>query len=111
MTPEDRAAITTLYADYTENEHCKIYRNEEFIYREYTIMQPLQRSYAITEDRIENMLIKGSLSGVYDEGKVAELENYLAHRGGGCHCEANLGRKRHHHYSRSGVNGRCGTSS
>lgn len=75
ITPEDRAAITTLYADYTENEHCKIYRNEEFIYREYTIMQPLQRSYAITEDRIENMLIKGSLSGVYDEGKVAELEN------------------------------------
>ena len=38
-------------------------------------MQPLQRSYAITEDRIQRMLSAGSLSGLYDEGKVNELEN------------------------------------
>ena len=49
-----------------ENEYCKIYKNEEFIYREYTVMQPLQRSYAITGDRIEAMLSKGSLSSLYD---------------------------------------------
>ena len=40
-------------------------------------MQPLQRSYAITEERIEQMLTKGSLSFIYDEGKVFELENKL----------------------------------
>ena len=51
------------------------YRNEEFIYREYTVMQPLQRSYAITEERIEAMLSKGSLSSLYDQSKVDELEN------------------------------------
>lgn len=74
ITPEDRSSITRLYADFKENEFCKIYKNEEFIYREYVVMQPLQRSYAITEERIENMLSKGSLSNLYDEAKVNELE-------------------------------------
>lgn len=71
----NRTQITKLYADFAENEYCKIYKNEEFIYREYTVMQPLQRSYAITEDRIEAMLSKGSLSSLYDQAKVDELEN------------------------------------
>ena len=75
ISPEDRAAITKLYADFRTGEFCKIYRNEEFMYREYTVMQPLQRSYAITPERIEAMLSKGSLSGLYDAAKVDELEN------------------------------------
>lgn len=75
ISPEDRTAITKLYADFVENEYCKIYKNEEFIYREYVVMQPLQRSYAITADRIEAMLAKGSLSSLYDQAKVDELEN------------------------------------
>lgn len=75
ISPEDRSAVTKLYADFAENEYCKIYRNEEFIYREYTVMQPLQRSYAITEERMEAMLSKGALSSLYDQAKVDELEN------------------------------------
>lgn len=75
ITSADRAAITKLYANFEEGEFCKIYKNEEFIYREYTVMQPLQRSYGITEERIEGMLSKGSLSSLYDEAKVNELEN------------------------------------
>lgn len=75
ISPEDRSTITKLYANFEETEVCKIYKNEEFIYREYTVMQPLQRSYAITRERIAAMLSKGSLSVLYDEAKVAELEN------------------------------------
>lgn len=75
ISPENRTEITKLYADFAENEYCKIYKNEEFIYREYTVMQPLQRSYAITGERIEVMLSKGSLSSLYDQAKVDELEN------------------------------------
>lgn len=75
ISPENRSAITKLYADFAENEYCKIYKNEEFIYREYTVMQPLQRSYAITKERIEAMLSKGALSALYDPAKVDELEN------------------------------------
>lgn len=74
ISQEDRTAITRLYADFVENEFCKIYPNEEFIYREYVVMQPLQRSYTITEGRIEAMLAKGSLSSLYDQVKVDELE-------------------------------------
>ena len=53
ITLEDRTQITKLYADFKENELCKIYNNEEFMYREYTVMQPMQRSYAITEDKLK----------------------------------------------------------
>lgn len=49
LTPEDRKKITELYVNFENNEFVKIYDNSEFIYREYTVMQPLQRSYAITE--------------------------------------------------------------
>lgn len=77
IKPEDRKKIAHLYADFVENKYCKIYKNEEFLYKEYTVMQPLQRSYAITEERIEQMLTKGSLSSIYDEGKVFEFENKL----------------------------------
>lgn len=75
ITPEDRVEITRLYADFKENEHCQIYDNTEFIYREYAVMQPLQRSYGITEDRINAMLASGALSSLYDEAKVSQLEN------------------------------------
>lgn len=75
ITPEDRSAITKLYAEFKETDCSKIYKNEEFMYREYVVMQPLQRSYAITGDRIATMLAKGSLLGLYDEARVNELEN------------------------------------
>ena len=75
IRPEDRASITKLYTDFQPNEVCKIYNNDEFKYREYTVMQPLQRSYGITEERIQAMLSKGALSALYDESKVYELEN------------------------------------
>ena len=75
ISPEDRTELTKLYADFTPNEYCQIYDNTEFIYREYAVMQPLQRSYGITEDRINSMLSNGALSALYDEAKVEELEN------------------------------------
>lgn len=75
FSPEDRKKITELYTNFEENELCQIYDNEDFMYREYTVMQPLQRSYGITEERIEKMLSNGALSSLYDEAKVFEWEN------------------------------------
>ena len=77
ISPDDRATITKLYAAFKESEFCKIYDNNEFIYREYSVMQPLQRSYGITEERIQAMLNKGSLSTLYDSLKVEELESMV----------------------------------
>lgn len=74
FSPEDRAEITRVYADFAETEISKIYDNTEFIYREYTVMQPLQRSYGFTEERIENMLQAGALKSLWDDAKVADLE-------------------------------------
>lgn len=75
LLPEDRAKITKLYADFKENELCQIHDYTDFLYREYTVMQPLQRSYAITKERIDNMINIGALNYLYDESKVYELEN------------------------------------
>ena len=75
FSKEDRAVITKLYSDFKENDLVQIYDNTEFIYREYTIMQPLQRSYSITNDSIDRMIEKGSLSMIYDESKVIEWSN------------------------------------
>lgn len=74
LRKEDRVAITKLYADFKENELCKIFRNDEFKYREYTVMQPLQRSYAINEERIAELLSSDKLNALYNEAKVLEWE-------------------------------------
>lgn len=75
ITKEDREQITKLYKDFEENELVKIFDNEDFMYREYTVMQPLQRSYGFTAERIEKMLSKDALKSIYNESKVLELEN------------------------------------
>ena len=72
--PEERKAITDLYVNFEENDLCKIYPNTEFLYREYAVMQPLQRSYAINDERIEQMLLSGALNSLYDAVKVTEIE-------------------------------------
>ena len=73
FTGEDRKKITELYANFEENELCQIYPNEEFIYKEYTVMQPLQRSYAINDERIENLETSGKLNSFYDQAKHEEI--------------------------------------
>lgn len=75
LSPDDRIKITKLYTDFEENDLCKIFNNEDFLYREYFVYQPLQKSYEITEQRIEEMIQSGALSSIYDENKVFELEN------------------------------------
>lgn len=75
ITREDRNKITELYTDFQPGELSKIYNNTEFIYREYTVMQPLQRSYAIDDISIWRLKQKGTLSGIYDARKIEELES------------------------------------
>lgn len=77
ITREDREKILELYVNFEENEHCKIFDNAEFIYREYTIMQPMKRNYMITENRIEAAKAAGCFTSLYDESKVAELNEKL----------------------------------
>lgn len=78
--PEERKTITELYANFEVNEYCKIFDNEDFMYHEYTVMQPLQRSYAFNAERIEKLGQKFSGSDLVNSktGVVfpsAEVEN------------------------------------
>ncbi|KAA9240377.1 MULTISPECIES: type I restriction-modification system subunit M [Aerococcus] len=70
---DDRQKITELYVNFESNDLCQIYPNEEFIYKEYTVMQPLQRSYKIDDERIENLEISGALNSFYDPAKHQEI--------------------------------------
>ncbi len=62
LTKEDREQIVKLYTDFKENEFVKIYNNNEFIYKEWTILQPLQKSYSISEERLKVIESEGGLS-------------------------------------------------
>lgn len=74
ISPEDRTLITRIYSEFQESSVCRIFSNEDFLYREYTVMQPLQRSYSITEESIRRMVQSGALTTIYDAVKVAEFE-------------------------------------
>lgn len=66
--------IVDIYTYFKENEYCKIFNKEEFLYREYAVYQPLQRSYGISDERIENLKNNGYLDNFYSQEKVEELE-------------------------------------
>lgn len=73
LTREHIKKITQIYADFEENKFCKILPNEEFLYKEYAVYQPMQRSYGITKERIENLLNNNVLSNFFDMDKFEEL--------------------------------------
>lgn len=73
FTKADREKITQIYKDFKETDLSQIHANEEFIYKEYTIMEPRQRSYKIDEERIENLRLSTALNSFYDDAKYQEL--------------------------------------
>jgi type I restriction enzyme M protein len=75
LSKDDIKKITKLYSDFEENEYSKIFTNEEFEYKEFAVYQPLQRNYAIAEERIEKLATSGSLSNIFDADKMEELLN------------------------------------
>lgn len=66
--------ITELYSNFKENEYSKIFSNEEFMYREFSVYQPMQRNYQLSQERIQNLIDGNVLSNYYDPDKVEELQ-------------------------------------
>ncbi|MFL8711775.1 N-6 DNA methylase [Clostridioides sp. GD02377] len=58
ISRDDIKTITEIYAEFKPNKYCKIFDNEEFMYKEYAVYQPLQRTGKITEETID--LLKNS---------------------------------------------------
>lgn len=55
MTVEDLERITTLYQDFKEGEHSKIFQNEDFGYRKITVERPLRLNFQASAERIERL--------------------------------------------------------
>lgn len=52
ISKEDITRITEIYSYFEEGPNCKIFDNEEFMYKEYAVYQPLQRRGSISAANI-----------------------------------------------------------
>lgn len=69
--------ITELYSNFEENQHCKIFPNEEFMYKEYAVYQPLQRRGVLDAESIERLRTSNyftSNSNIYNEMDFEQLK-------------------------------------
>lgn len=69
--------ITELYSNFEENQYCKIFPNEEFMYKEYAVYQPLQRRGVLDEESIERLRTSSyftSNSSIFNETDFDQLK-------------------------------------
>lgn len=70
-------AITELYANFEETPNCKIFANEEFMYREYSVWQPLQRRAVLNEEtvrKLRNSAYFTANSSIFNAVEFEQLE-------------------------------------
>jgi type I restriction enzyme M protein len=68
--------IVKIYADFKEGKFCKIFPNEEFLYKEYAVYQPLQRRAVLNDKSIEKLRVSAyftSNSNLFNESDFTEL--------------------------------------
>ncbi|MBW1996040.1 MAG: SAM-dependent DNA methyltransferase, partial [Deltaproteobacteria bacterium] len=53
ISDEQIKEITRIYGEFTENEYCKIFDNEDFGYRKITVERPLRLSFQVALERID----------------------------------------------------------
>lgn len=69
--------ITELYSNFEENQYCKIFPNEEFMYKEYAVYQPLQRRGVLDTESIERLRTSSyftSNSSIFNETDFEQLK-------------------------------------
>lgn len=66
--------IVNIYANFKETKYSKIFDKEEFLYKEYAVYQPLQRNYAINDERIEQLKNSGTFDKFYNQDRVDEIQ-------------------------------------
>ncbi|HEM2541289.1 TPA: N-6 DNA methylase [Streptococcus suis] len=65
--------ILQWYHDFAENDRVKIFDSKEFLFKEYLVMQPLQRRGEITEKSLESVQSVQFFAKLFDEYKYQEL--------------------------------------
>ncbi len=76
LTPADIERIVTLYSGFTDREHSKIFRNEDFLYRTITVERPLKLRWHVTPDAIEAVFEAKPIQKLSD-GDAASLRAAL----------------------------------
>lgn len=69
--------ITELYSNFEENQYCKVFPNEEFMYKEYAVYQPLQRRGVLDAESIERLRTSSyftSNSSIFNETDFEQLK-------------------------------------
>ena len=70
---DDIEKIVGIYKDFKDSELSQIHDANNFLYREYTIMEPSQRTFAINDERIEELKIGKYLDNFFNKAKYEEL--------------------------------------
>ncbi|MBK8447068.1 MAG: SAM-dependent DNA methyltransferase [Micropruina sp.] len=73
----DREQIAKLYADFEENDHCKLREAADFGYTEITVERPLRLRFCVDADRIEQYLAIKPLAKL-DAATQASLRTALS---------------------------------
>ena len=74
---ESMKKITELYYNFEENQYCKIFPNEEFMYKEYAVYQPLQRRGVLDAESIERLRTSSYFTGnssIFNETDFEQLK-------------------------------------
>jgi type I restriction enzyme M protein len=78
ISRDDMKVITEVYAAFDESKDCKIFDSREFMYKEFSVYQPLQRNYAITKERIQKLIDDGIISETDDKCIIESLEKNIS---------------------------------
>lgn len=76
LAPEDIKKTVEIYSAFKNGEFCKIFHKNEFLYSEYAVWQPLQRTGHINAKTIEllaNSALLTANKNFFDETLLAEL--------------------------------------
>ncbi|MDQ0159743.1 type I restriction-modification system subunit M [Alkalibacillus salilacus] len=72
LTEQDIDYITRLYGAFREDEHSKIFDNEDFGYRKVTIERPLRLNFKVDKDRIHRLYDEKAFQNLVKSKKKGE---------------------------------------
>ena len=55
ISREDIRSITEIYSEFKPGKYCKIFNNKDFMYKEYAVYQPLQRTGSLSAANIASL--------------------------------------------------------
>jgi len=76
ISRDDMRAITEIYSEFEPGQFCKIFDNEEFMYMEYAVYQPLQRRCFLTAEAVEGLKTSAYFTAngqIFNEAEYEEL--------------------------------------